>query len=491
MDLSTTKPDRCLPISCSGEHRECGHAQLADVCHTATVEGARIHVPVGFLCPARSLSSVLMASTLPADLSGSALLDVGTGTGFLAILAAIRNATFVAACDISPSCVDVASTNATSNGVGDRIMFYRSDVFESVPKDRQYDLIIGNLPIRPYVPLGFWRRKHSKVMATFLLDPGHRAFRNLLSGAKALLTDAGELRITIADFANRSQINSYISAAGMQWEEIASGAVDGCNYCVLSIRKRTRTVVPLDQGAKNGSALRVRGLSIAVGSKEIVRSVDLDVAGGEIVGIFGRSGTGKTTVLRAICGLLRERSIRQSGQVEVSSQPGDIAYISQKPSLFPWLSVRENIGLLAQLTGKEDPSADRDHSFTKKLSALLDCAPTEISGGEQQLVALARAFALRSRVMLLDEPFASLDSLTRWDACGITRQAIIERNVAALWVSHDPRELAGFADRVLVFRGGPATVWTELVVRTKDYELSHEEVEETLMWALDDEFASQ
>jgi sulfonate transport system ATP-binding protein len=161
---------------------------------------------------------------------------------------------------------------------------------------------------------------------------------------------------------------------------------------------------PADPGAPAASAARVRGLGRAFGSRAVLDGVDLDIAPGEFVAMLGVSGTGKSTLLRALAGLDRE----VTGELSV---PGPVAVAFQEPRLLPWRRVLANVAL-----GLRVPDAGAVAGRALEEVGLTDRAgawPLTLSGGEAQRAALARALVREPSLLLLDEPFSALDALTR------------------------------------------------------------------------------
>ena len=196
---------------------------------------------------------------------------------------------------------------------------------------------------------------------------------------------------------------------------------------------------------------------------EAIADASLDVAAGEIVCLFGASGCGKTTLLRLVAGLERLQSgtieldgILLSGEeIEVPTERRPTGFVFQDYVLFPHLSAVENVGFgLASL-----PSAARRARAIEEMKATnLQCLenrfPHELSGGEQQRVALARALVRRPRAMLLDEPFASVDSVLRRRLREDIRRRLKEYGAATILVTHDPEEALALGDRIAIMKLG-------------------------------------
>ena len=210
------------------------------------------------------------------------------------------------------------------------------------------------------------------------------------------------------------------------------------------------------------SHISVSGLTKSFGSRLVLDSLDLEVEDGEIMAVLGPSGCGKTTLLRILAGFLAP----DDGQVDfdattVAGRSGTVpawqrkvGYVPQEGALFPHLDVRANI--LFGLPRKERTSS--------RLAELLDLAelpreitgsyPRELSGGQQQRVALARALAPRPRVVLMDEPFSSLDAALRISAGREVTRVLRHTKSTALLVTHDQGEALSLADRVAVMEAG-------------------------------------
>jgi NitT/TauT family transport system ATP-binding protein len=195
---------------------------------------------------------------------------------------------------------------------------------------------------------------------------------------------------------------------------------------------------------------------------EVLRGVSLDVGDGEIVAVVGPSGCGKTTLLRIVHGLIAP----DGGVVEVDGAavrgPGyDRALVFQQPRLLLWRSARDNAALGLELKGVA--RAER-HRVVQRYLALVGLAgfedyfPGQLSGGMQQRVALSRALAVSPSVLLMDEPFASLDAQTKETLQTELLRIHAEAGTTVLFVTHDLDEAVYLADRVIVLRARPGMV---------------------------------
>lgn len=195
------------------------------------------------------------------------------------------------------------------------------------------------------------------------------------------------------------------------------------------------------------SVVRVRNLERHFTRKGVLNGVDLDIAKGEFVALLGRSGSGKSTFLRALAGL--DHEARASGVIEV---PEDLAVVFQDARLLPWKNIMDNV--VFGLDGS-DAAARAQHALEEvELSGRSTSWPHELSGGEQQRVALARALVRKPRLLLADEPFGALDALTKIRMHTLLRRLSVIHRPAVLLVTHDVEEAIALADRVIVLDHG-------------------------------------
>ena len=209
--------------------------------------------------------------------------------------------------------------------------------------------------------------------------------------------------------------------------------------------------VTSDRGTVTAGELR--NVSKWYGDHEVLADVSLSVARGEIVALVGRSGSGKSTVLRVLAGLSEDHV----GERLVSGAPS-IAF--QEPRLFPWRDVRTNVGygLTRQRLAKSDVVFRADRALADVgLGDRAEVWPLTLSGGQAQRVSLARALVAEPDLMLLDEPFGALDALTRLTMHGLLLDLWREHDFGVLLVTHDVDEAIALADRVLVLEAGRLT----------------------------------
>jgi sulfonate transport system ATP-binding protein len=189
----------------------------------------------------------------------------------------------------------------------------------------------------------------------------------------------------------------------------------------------------------------VEHLTRTFGDRRVLENLDLEIAEGEFVALIGRSGTGKSTLLRALAGLDREIE----GTVAVD---GEVGVAFQDARLVPWKRVRDNVSLGLRVADPRGAAATALEEVG--LTARADAWPLTLSGGEAQRVSLARALVRDPRLLLLDEPFGALDALTRITTHRLVLGLWERHRPAVLLVTHDVDEALTLADRVLVLAEG-------------------------------------
>jgi NitT/TauT family transport system ATP-binding protein len=220
-----------------------------------------------------------------------------------------------------------------------------------------------------------------------------------------------------------------------------------------------------EDAARRGIAVAVRGArrvfrSPDEGAVVAVDGLDLVVAPGEFVAILGPSGCGKSTLLRMIAGL----EPLDGGSVELGAQRGALAYVFQDAHLLPWRNVLDNVALPLELQHR--PAAERRAAALRAIDqvGLADAArrhPAQLSGGMRMRVSLARALVTAPRLLLLDEPFAALDEITRQGLDDRLRSLWAETGTTVLFVTHSIAEAAFLAERAVVLTRRPARLVLE------------------------------
>jgi NitT/TauT family transport system ATP-binding protein len=214
--------------------------------------------------------------------------------------------------------------------------------------------------------------------------------------------------------------------------------------------------------------LAVRGLSKTYGSgaqaNQVLVDINLDVHEGEFVCLVGPSGAGKTTLLRCLTSLMPPTSGTVALDDKVLNGPSEhisIVFQEYTRSLLPWMTVEANIILPLQARGvskKEALSRVEPLLHSVGLPGTARKYPWQLSGGMQQRVAIARALITEPEVLVMDEPFASIDAQTRLELEDLTRSLQQERNMTVVLVTHDIDEAVYLSDRIVVLSKNPATV---------------------------------
>jgi NitT/TauT family transport system ATP-binding protein len=227
-----------------------------------------------------------------------------------------------------------------------------------------------------------------------------------------------------------------------------------------------------------GLAVRLRGVTKAYGNGVMALGpLDLDVRRGEFVSLLGPSGCGKSTALRLIAGL----AAATSGDIRVSHQAGQarpghgkgqpIGFVFQEPTLMPWTSVRENVRLPLKLA--HAPAAEADARVTAALASvgLADFAnsyPRELSGGMKMRVSLARALVTDPDILLMDEPFAALDEITRFRLNNDLLALWRDLRKTVIFVTHSVFESVYLSQRVVVMTSRPGRIGAEIHIETSE-----------------------
>ncbi|MGC7890445.1 MULTISPECIES: ABC transporter ATP-binding protein [Vibrio] len=210
-------------------------------------------------------------------------------------------------------------------------------------------------------------------------------------------------------------------------------------------------------------ALSIHDLTCKYENQTVLQSLSLEVKQGEIVCLLGASGCGKTTLLKAIAGLLPLSSGVMSlncvtiddGQHWLPPEARNIGMIFQDYALFPHLTVAENIAFgLRQLSQTECKAKVGEMLALVHLAGLGDRYPHQLSGGQQQRVAIARSLAYKPDLLLLDEPFSNIDTQVRHELIGEIRNIFKKQGVTAIFVTHSREEAFAFADKMAVMNHG-------------------------------------
>lgn len=225
------------------------------------------------------------------------------------------------------------------------------------------------------------------------------------------------------------------------------------------------------------SGLRIRGLRAAYGNAVVLTRVDLDVEPGEVVGLAGRNGAGKTTALRALSGTMpREATELTFEGAALSTQPDRVArrgvvHVPEGRGMLRGLSVEENLAFGAAAVGRSHRPADRDAvlRWFPQLQPLLPRKAGLLSGGEQQMLAVARGLMAQPRLLMVDELSLGLSPRSVRDVLGAVLAACRERDVALLMVDQNLRSLSAHCDRLYVLAEGATTCYEDPAERPESF----------------------
>jgi NitT/TauT family transport system ATP-binding protein len=198
-----------------------------------------------------------------------------------------------------------------------------------------------------------------------------------------------------------------------------------------------------------------------------LQSVSLDVAPGEFVALLGPSGCGKSTVLRLVAGLELATSGRIAAPALRDAVDAPTAFVFQEPTLMPWANVYDNVRLPLRLAGLASDEADdrvRRALASVGLADFLRAFPGELSGGMKMRVSIARALVTRPQVLLMDEPFAALDEITRQRLNADLLASWQAAELAVLFVTHSVYESVFLSQRVLVMSARPGRIVAEVTI---------------------------
>lgn len=267
----------------------------------------------------------------------------------------------------------------------------------------------------------------------------------------------------------RKEITQYLMKVGME----KSAENDDCTLPNISPNTASQPDLP-NKAAETAAKVRSPALDRYVefskiskvyptpkGPLTVVEEFDLKLKKGEFISLIGHSGCGKSTVLSMVAGLssITDGGIILDGKEVVNAGP-DRGVVFQAPSLFPWLTARQNVDLGVNRVYPHGSRKERKEIVEYYLSRVgladaMDKKAAELSNGMKQRVGIARAFALSPKLLLLDEPFGMLDSLTRWELQEVLMEVWTRTQVTAICVTHDVDEAILLADRVIMMTNGP------------------------------------
>lgn len=214
--------------------------------------------------------------------------------------------------------------------------------------------------------------------------------------------------------------------------------------------------------------LEVTGLSKTYGHEQVLRNLSFSLAAQRTLSILGRSGSGKTTLLKILAGLEQaDTGAIRLGATTIQNLPPNrrnVVYLYQEPLLFSHLNVSENIAFGLRLRRMPDAEIRRRVQELLEELELLDQArkmPGQLSGGQRQRVAFGRALIINPPLLLLDEPFGALDSLTRNSMQELFRRVADEHRITSLFVTHDLKEALLMGDQLALLQNGVLQLYTD------------------------------
>ena len=207
--------------------------------------------------------------------------------------------------------------------------------------------------------------------------------------------------------------------------------------------------------------IKLERISMRFGDFYAVRDISLDINNGEYVTILGPSGCGKTTLIKVISGIWRptEGKVYVDGMdvTDIPMEDRDVGYVFQNIALFPHMSLKENVAYSPRVKDQGDEAMESLSTEYLELVGMLARAgmfPDELSGGEQQKVAIARALASGSKMLMLDEPLSALDARVRVELRYELRRLVKKLGITVLHVTHDQEEAMSVSDRIVLMRYG-------------------------------------
>jgi len=207
--------------------------------------------------------------------------------------------------------------------------------------------------------------------------------------------------------------------------------------------------------------LKVKNIDLSFGKEKILNGLNLEIEKGSVVAITGESGSGKTSLLRVICGLespsngeiVLDTQTLFNDKISVPTEKRNIGLVIQEKVLFPHLDVRKNIEFgISKKNSKEDLSNEIMEKLN--ISDLAKKYPHELSGGESQRVALGRSIIMSPKVLMLDEPFTGLDKKLKTKIYPVIKSILQDNKITSLMVTHDLNEVRALADKCFNLQSG-------------------------------------
>ncbi len=221
------------------------------------------------------------------------------------------------------------------------------------------------------------------------------------------------------------------------------------------------------KGIQLSIVLEIANLSKSFNNKKIFEGISFDLKENEIISILGPSGCGKTTLLNSISGIDDDFTGKIITNTSYEGKINNFSYSQQKDLLIPWKNVLDNAVFGLEISGtKKDESHPKALSLMSefKLEGIGNKFPHQLSGGMRQRVSLIRSFLLERPILLLDEPFGSLDSITREDLQDWLLDILIKFKMSVIFVTHDINEAIKISDRIIILNANPGKIVKEIEV---------------------------
>lgn len=229
--------------------------------------------------------------------------------------------------------------------------------------------------------------------------------------------------------------------------------------------------------------LKVENVSVSFDGKEIIKNINIELKGGEIVSLLGVSGAGKTTLFNVIAGLVKP----DCGNVyleedDITGKTGMVSYMLQKDLMLPFKTIVDNVSLPLVVKGEKRKKAREIASGYFEEFGLSGCEkmyPEQLSGGMRQRAAFLRTYLFSNNVALLDEPFSALDTITKGDMHKWYLEVMEQIKLSTIFITHDIDEAIKLSDRIYIMTGKPGEITKEIIIsekktRGKEFALSAE-----------------
>ena len=221
------------------------------------------------------------------------------------------------------------------------------------------------------------------------------------------------------------------------------------------IQKSLRTI-DTNENQSTSVCLHLTLPSFSYGIEKVLGELELKIYSGETIAITGRSGIGKTTLIRILAGLETNHAGKQVGSPK-------LGYVFQEPTLLPWRTVSQNLCLIANIDEQQALSALKEVGLHTKSEMF----PNQLSLGQQRRLALARAFAVEPDLLLMDEPYVSLDAELANEMMDLFDKLRTDRSMSTVFITHSQQEIERLATRTLTLSGNPAKFTIEKCVNSR------------------------